>query len=74
MNDILHQQTKKPVRGRTPLVAALVLGCLFGTVNPRGGTERHGPTDTNQFAMSPVPFGSATWQSSFDSSKVWAQA
>jgi hypothetical protein len=25
-------------------------------------------------APKPVPFGSATWQSSFDSSKVWAQA
>ena len=27
----------------------------------------------NKFAPSPIPFGSATWQSSFDSSKVWAQ-
>jgi hypothetical protein len=27
----------------------------------------------NQFAPSPIPFGSATWQSSVDSSKVWAQ-
>ncbi len=31
-------------------------------------------TNPNKFAPSPVPFGSATWQSSFDSSKVWAQA
>jgi len=31
-------------------------------------------TNPNQFAPNPVPFGSATWQSSFDSSKVWAQA
>jgi hypothetical protein len=30
-------------------------------------------TEPNKFAPSPVPFGSATWQSSFDSSKVWAQ-
>ncbi|HZU26351.1 MAG TPA: DUF3455 domain-containing protein [Bryobacteraceae bacterium] len=27
----------------------------------------------NKFAPSPLPFGSATWQSSMDSSKVWAQ-
>jgi hypothetical protein len=27
----------------------------------------------NQFAPSPLPFGSATWQSSLDSSRVWAQ-
>jgi Protein of unknown function (DUF3455) len=30
-------------------------------------------TNPNQFAPNPVPFGSATWQSSFDSSKVWGQ-
>jgi hypothetical protein len=30
-------------------------------------------TNPNQVAPSPVPFGSATWQSSLDSSKVWAQ-
>ena len=30
-------------------------------------------TNPNQFAPKPLPFGSATWQSSFDSSKVWAQ-
>jgi len=30
-------------------------------------------TNPNQFAPSPLPFGSATWQSSLDSSKVWAQ-
>jgi hypothetical protein len=29
-------------------------------------------TNPNEFASNPVPFGSATWQSSFDSSKVWA--
>src|SRR5260370_26805194 len=27
----------------------------------------------NDAAPDPLPFGSATWQSSFDSSKVWAQ-
>ena len=27
----------------------------------------------NKFAPSPLPFGNATWQSSLDSSKVWAQ-
>lgn len=27
----------------------------------------------NENAPKPLPFGSATWQSSFDSSKVWAQ-
>jgi hypothetical protein len=31
-------------------------------------------TNPNQFAPNPLPFGSATWQSSFDSSVVWAQA
>jgi hypothetical protein len=31
-------------------------------------------TNPNKFAPSPVAFGNATWQSSFDSSKVWAQA
>jgi hypothetical protein len=31
-------------------------------------------TNPNRFAPSPLPFGNATWQSSFDSSKVWAQA
>jgi hypothetical protein len=30
-------------------------------------------TNPNGAAQNPVPFGSATWQSSFDSSKVWAQ-
>jgi hypothetical protein len=29
-------------------------------------------TKPNIFAPSPLPFGSATWQSSLDSSKVWA--
>jgi hypothetical protein len=30
-------------------------------------------TNPNDAAPSPLPFGNATWQSSFDSSKVWAQ-
>src|ERR1035441_4971186 len=30
-------------------------------------------TNPNDAAPNPLPFGSATWQSSFDSSKVWAQ-
>jgi hypothetical protein len=30
-------------------------------------------TSPNDAASDPVPFGSATWQSSFDHSKVWAQ-
>jgi hypothetical protein len=31
-------------------------------------------TNPNEFAPSPLPFGNPTWQSSFDSSKVWGQA
>lgn len=30
-------------------------------------------TSPNESAPNPLPFGSVTWQSSFDSSKVWAQ-
>jgi hypothetical protein len=30
-------------------------------------------TNPNAFAPSPLPFGNPTWQSSFDSSKVWGQ-
>jgi uncharacterized protein DUF3455 len=30
-------------------------------------------TNPNQFAPNPLPFGNATWQSSVDSSKVWAK-
>jgi hypothetical protein len=30
-------------------------------------------THPNKFAPTPIAFGNATWQSSFDSSKVWAQ-
>jgi uncharacterized protein DUF3455 len=30
-------------------------------------------TNPNKSAPNPLPFGSATWQSSFDSSKVWGQ-
>jgi hypothetical protein len=31
-------------------------------------------TNPNESAPKPLPFGSATWQSSLDSSKVWAQS
>jgi Protein of unknown function (DUF3455) len=31
-------------------------------------------TNPNEFAPNPLAFGNATWQSSLDSSKVWAQA
>lgn len=31
-------------------------------------------TNPNQYAPNPLPFGSPTWQSSFDSSVVWAKA
>jgi Protein of unknown function (DUF3455) len=31
-------------------------------------------TNPNKIAARPIPFGNATWQSSFDSSKVWAVA
>jgi len=30
-------------------------------------------TNPNQFASNPLPFGSPSWQSSFDSSKVWGK-
>jgi Protein of unknown function (DUF3455) len=30
-------------------------------------------TNPNEAAPNPLPFGNVTWQSSFDSSKVWAQ-
>jgi len=30
-------------------------------------------TNPNKFAPDPLPFANATWQSSFDTSKVWAQ-
>jgi len=136
----LSQQSKKTARVRSLFVAALVLGCAFGTVNhataqritppptppiitppagnsafllgrgagtqgyvclPKGTaaswtvnnarpeatlftsffgqdvqivTHFQSPdTNPNDFAPKPIPFGSATWQSSFDSSVVWAQ-
>ena len=138
---ISQQQTKKPFRGRTALVAALALGCLFGTANhaaaqtvnppptptlitpPAGntaflvghalGTQGYvclptgpgastaswtvnnprpeatlftkffgqdvqiithflSPDENPKDPTKPVPFGNATWQSSFDSSRVWA--
>ena len=141
MNRIFQRQTKKPCRRRTALVAALAVGCLFGTANhaaaqtvtppptptlitpPAGntpfllgqavGTQGYvclptGPgSSTASWTINaprpeatlftkffgqdvqiithflsldekpkdptkPVPFGNATWQSSFDSSRVWA--
>jgi hypothetical protein len=136
----LDQQLKKTARVRRLLVAALALGCAFGTVTnaaaqritppttpsiitpPAGnsafflghavGTQGYvclpngagaswtakpsrpeatlftsffgknvqiishflsPDTNPNEAAPDPLPFGSATWQSSFDSSKVWAQ-
>ena len=141
MNRISQQQTKKPFRGRTALVAALALGCLFGTANhaaaqtvtppptptlitpPAGntaflvghalGTQGYvclpttpgastaswtinaarpeatlftkffgqdvqiithflSPDENPKDPTKPVPFGNATWQSSFDTSRVWA--
>jgi hypothetical protein len=138
----VDQQTKKTARVRRLFVAALALGCAFGTVThaqelnvtppttpplitpPAGnsaflvghavGTQGYiclptspgastaswtvkgarpeatlfqsffgqdvqiithflsPDTNPNQAAPNPLPFGSATWQSSFDSSKVWA--
>lgn len=140
MRSNVSQQTTKTARVRNLFVAALVLGCAFGTVNqavaqritppatPAGITPPEGnsafllgratgtqgyvclPTPTgaswtvkssrpeatlftkifgqdfevithflspdtnpNENAPNPLPFGSATWQSSLDSSVVWAQ-
>lgn len=141
MGHIPHQQTKRPLRAYTPLVAALALGCLFGTINlaaaqtvtppptptlitpPEGntafllgqavGTQGYvclptspgastaswtinsprpqatlfmkffgqdiqiithflSPDEKPKDPTKPVPFANATWQSSFDSSRVWA--
>ena len=136
----LNQQTKMTARVRSLFVAALALGCAFGTViqaaaqkitppttppiitPPEGnsafllgravGTQGYvclpqgtgaswtvngarpeatlftsfsehdvqiithflsPDTNPNQFAPNPLPFGSPTWQSSFDSSKVWGK-
>jgi hypothetical protein len=139
MSDNSYQQSNQTARVRHMLVAALVLGCAFGTATkaaaqritppetpilitpPEGNTaylSGHGvgtqgyvclPTttgaswtvnaarpeatlfasffgqglqiithfqspDTDPRAPKPVAFGNATWQSSFDSSVVWAQA
>jgi hypothetical protein len=136
----LSQQTKMTARVRSLFVAALTLGCAFGTVTQAAAQKITPPTtppiipptegnsafllgravgtqgyvclpqgtgaswtvngarpeatlftsfsehdvqiithflspDTNpnQFAPNPLPFGSPTWQSSFDSSKVWGR-
>ena len=45
---------------------------LFGTLSHQILTHFLSPdTNPNQFAPNPLPFGSPTWQSSFDSSAVW---
>lgn len=45
---------------------------LFGNFSQQILTHFLSPdTNPNQFAPSPVPFGSPTWQSSLDSSAVW---
>ena len=141
MNRIFYQQTRNPLRGRTALVTALALGCLFGTANhaaaqtvtppptptlitPEAGntaflvghaqgtqgyvclpttpgastaswtinaarpeatlftkffgqdvqiiTHFLSPDENPKDHTKPVPFGNATWQSSFDTSRVWA--
>ena len=62
MNETLHQQTKNAVRGRTPLVAALVFGCLFGTVHQaaaQGVTPPPTPAaPTASWTVSPRLYGS----------------
>ena len=45
----------------------------------RAGCANHYPLPESRYQPqrqppSPIPFGSATWQSSFDTSKVWAKA
>jgi hypothetical protein len=45
---------------------------LFGKFSQQILTHFLSPdTNPNQFAPNPLPFGSPTWQSSFDSSAVW---
>src|ERR1700733_8067334 len=45
---------------------------LFGSFSQQILTHFLSPdTNPNQYAPSPLPFGSPTWQSSFDSSEVW---
>src|SRR5205085_4686537 len=45
---------------------------VFGTISLQILTHFLSPdTNPNQFAPNPLPFGSPTWQSSFDSSAVW---
>jgi hypothetical protein len=45
---------------------------LFGNFSQQILTHFLSPdTNPNQYAPSPLPFGSPTWQSSFDSSAVW---
>jgi Protein of unknown function (DUF3455) len=46
---------------------------LFGEANQIITHFLSPDTNPNEFAPSPLPFGSPTWQSSLDSSRVWGQ-
>ena len=51
---------------------ATLFATWFGSFSQQILTHFLSPdTNPNQFAPSPLPFGSPTWQSSFDSSVVW---
>jgi hypothetical protein len=51
---------------------ATLFTTLFGSFTQQILTHFLSPdTNPNQFAPSPIPFGSPTWQSSFDSSVIW---
>jgi hypothetical protein len=51
---------------------ATLFTTLFGSFSQQIVTHFLSPdTNPNMFAPSPLPFGSVTWQSSFDSSVIW---
>jgi len=51
---------------------ATLFTTLFGSFSQQILTHFLSPdTNPNSFAPSPIPFGSPTWQSSFDSSVIW---
>ena len=60
--------TVKPARPEATLFTT-VLGQDFQIITHFLSPD----TNPNEAAPNPLPFGSATWLSSFDSSKVWAQ-
>jgi len=60
--------TVKPARPEATLFTT-VLGQDFQIITHFLSPD----TNPNEAAPNPLPFGNATWQSSFDSSKVWAQ-